>query len=119
MKVEHRAKALESYAGGRLVLKEGMVYPSYVLFKEATRAVLAYIAEDKMGMNFSEKSKLNNLMELMTEDLIPNNDMEKLDVFIYGEKEGLGAILAMDIEKLKEAKAVLKRLIGMYLGEHV
>lgn len=119
MKIEHRAKALEAYNGARVVLKEGLVYPSYVLLKEASRAMLAYIAEDKMDKDFSEKTKLKNLMELMTEDLVPINHMEKLQVILDAEQSGLSTILQIDIEELKEVKSSLKQIIGMYLSEHV
>lgn len=119
MKVEHRAKALEAYNGARVVLKEGLVYPSYVLLKEASRAMLAYIAEDKMDKDFSEKTKLKNLMELMTEDLVPSNHMEKLQVILDAEQSGLSTILQIDLNELKDIKSSLKQLIGMYLSEHV
>ena len=119
MKVEHRAKALECYEGARLVLSKGMVYPSYVLLKEATRALLAYIAEDNMGYNFTEKSKLKNLMELMTDSLVPSEYIEKLNIFIEMENSGLGSILALGTEPLLEVKSALKKLIGTYLSEHV
>lgn len=119
MKIEHRAKALEAYEGARIVLKNELVYPSYVLLKESTRAMLAYIAEDRMDKDLSEKTKLKGLMELMTPALVPENYMEKLQVILDAEQKGLSEILQIDINNLLEVKSVLKQLIGMYLSEHV
>lgn len=119
MKSLHRIKALETYNGARIMLKQGLVYPSYMLLKEATRSTLAYINEDIQDKNYSEKTKLRTLIDESPAQLSQDIDLSVFDVFVDMDREGLAAILALDIETLKRVKSVLKRLIGMYLNEHV
>lgn len=119
MKVVHRAKALECYNGAREVLKMGYVYPSYVLLKESARAVLAYIAEDNMGKDFSDKTKLHNLVELIPDTLVSVEDMDVLRGLIEVERSTLKDIMDYDLAYFREVKSVLKKLIGEYLHEHV
>lgn len=119
MKVEHRAKAIESYKGARELLKLGHTYSSYVLLKESTRATLAYIAEDMTGRDFSEKKKLRNLMDMMPIDILTPEYEEKLHILLELESSDLTGLLNADMDKLRDIKSVLKQLIGQYLGQHI
>ena len=75
MKSLHRTKALESYRGARITLKEGLVYPSYMLLKEATRSTLAYINEDLYDKEYSEKTKMRTLLSETPTVLVQSVDM--------------------------------------------
>ena len=119
MKSLHRIKALESYRGARILLKEGLVYPSYVMLKEATRSTLAYINEDVQDKEYSEKTKMRTLLNDMPVDLMQNIDMSIFDIFVDMDTEGLGAILAIDIEKLKQIRKILKKIMGTYLDADI
>ena len=113
MKNLHRSKALESYAAARLMLKEGLVYPSYVMLKEATRSMLAYINEDANDKEYSEKTKMRTLLDDTPAQLLPNVDMSIFELFVDMEKEGLDAILSLPMEKLLEIKKVIKKTMGV------
>lgn len=119
MKSLHRIKALESYRGARLLLKEGLVYPSYVMLKEATRSTLAYINEDVQDKEYSEKTKMKTLLNDMPIDLMQNVNMSIFNIFVDMDTEGLGAILALDIEELKNIRKVLKKIMGIYLDADI
>lgn len=116
MKNLHRSKALESYAAARLMLKEGLVYPSYVMLKEATRSMLAYINEDANDKEYSEKTKMRTLLDDTPAQLLPNVDMSIFELFVDMEKEGLDAILSLPMEKLLEIKKVIKKTMGVCLS---
>jgi len=116
MKNLHRSKALESYAAARLMLKEGLVYPSYVMLKEATRSMLAYINEDANDKEYSEKTKMRTLLDDTPAQLVPNVDMSIFELFVDMEKEGLSSILSLPMEKLLEIKKVLKKTMGVCLS---
>ena len=116
MKNLHRSKALESYAAARLMLKEGLVYPSYVMLKEATRSMLAYINEDANDKEYSEKTKMRTLLDDTPAQLLPNVDMSIFELFVDMEKEGLSSILSLPMEKLLEIKKVLKKTMGVCLS---
>lgn len=119
MKSLHRTKALAAYEGAREVLKEEMVYPGYILLKESVRGTLAYIIEDTENFDISEKTKLHKLIYLVRETLVSEEEKEKLSVLVNAEREGLGAIVAMDLDKLLEVKTILKKLIGTHLAGRV
>ena len=116
MKNLHRSKALESYAAARLMLKEGLVYPSYVMLKEATRSTLAYINEDANDKEYSEKTKMRTLLDDTPAQLVPNVDMSVFELFVDMEKEGLSAILSLPMEKLLEIKKAIKKTMGLCLS---
>ena len=118
MKSLHRVKALAAYDGAREVLKKGMTYPGYMLIKEAARGVLSYIAEDTLGIDISEKTKLERLLEFMHEETLSPEEIEAMQNLIEAEHHGLEYILAMDIEKLLECKKVVKRLTADVLHEN-
>ena len=119
MKSLHRIKALESYRGARILLKEGLVYPSYVMLKEATRSTLAYINEDVQDKEYSEKTKMKTLLNDMPMDLMQNVDMNIFNIFVEMDVKGLDAILAIDIEELKHIRKVLKKIMGTYLDADI
>ena len=116
MKYLHRMKALESYRAARILLKEDLVYPSYVMLKEATRSTLAYINEDLQGKDYSEKTKMRTLLDDTPAQLLPNVDMSIFELFVDMEKEGLDAILSLPMEKLLELKKVIKKTMGVCLS---
>lgn len=115
MKSLHRTKAIAAYEGAREVLKKEMAYPTYVLLKEAVRGTLAYIVEDTENYDISEKTKLHKLIYLVRETIVSESDKEKLRLLVEAEREGLGAITSMEIEKLAEIKVITKKLIGTHL----
>ena len=119
MKSLHRMKALESYRGARILLKEELVYPSYVMLKEATRSTLAYINEDLQGKEYSEKTKMRTLMEDAPAVLIEDIDMDIFNIFVEMDKAGLDAILALDIKELKKIRRTLKIIMGTYLDADI
>lgn len=115
MKSLHRSKAIEAYEGARLVLKKGLVYPGYVLLKEATRSVLAYINEDVQGKEYSEKTKMRTLLEEVPAELEKLTDLSVFDIFVEMDTAGLGAILTLDIVELEKIRKVLKKTMGIYM----
>lgn len=115
MKYLHRMKALESYRAARILLKEDLVYPSYVMLKEATRSTLAYINEDVQGKDYSEKTKMRTLLEDAPAVLIQNVDMDIFNIFIEMDKKGLDGIMAIEIDELKKIRRTLKKIMGVYL----
>lgn len=115
MKYLHRMKALESYRAARILLKEDLVYPSYVMLKEATRSTLAYINEDVQGKDYSEKTKMRTLLEDAPAVLIQNVDMNIFNIFIEMDKKGLDGIMAIEIDELKKIRRTLKKIMGVYL----
>lgn len=115
MKYLHRMKALESYRAARILLKEDLVYPSYVMLKEATRSTLAYINEDVQGKDYSEKTKMRTLLEDAPAVLIQNVDMDIFNIFIEMDKKGLDGIMAIEIDELKKIRRNLKKIMGVYL----
>ncbi len=119
MKSLHRIKALESYRGARLLLKENLIYPSYVMLKEATRSTLAYINEDIQGKEYSEKTKMKTLLDDMPAQLLQNIDMSIFNIFVDMDSAGLNAILTLDIEKLKDIRKTLKKIMGIYLDADI
>ena len=119
MKSLHRIKALESYRGARLLLKENLIYPSYVMLKEATRSTLAYINEDIQGKEYSEKTKMKTLLDDMPAQLLQNIDMSIFKIFVDMDSAGLNAILTLDIEKLKDIRKTLKKIMGIYLDADI
>lgn len=119
MKSLHRTKALAAYDGARITLKNGMVYPAYLMLKEAARGALAYIAEDAFSCDFSEKVKLHKLLNMMTEDLVSLEDQENIRVLTDIESGGLAGILALQVADLEPIKKTVKKLISTYLAEHV
>lgn len=116
MKVLHRGKAIEAYKGARVMEEMGFTYPTYVLLKESLRATLAYIGEDSFGMDYSEKTKLRTLLESTPIQSIQGFDIKEFDIILEIEKEGLESIMGTEIEVLKPARKVLKKLIAMYIG---
>lgn len=118
MKSMHRIKALASYEGARITLKEGMAYPSYMLLKEAARGVLAYIAENGMESNISEKMKLRRVLDLV-DHLIEPDEVEAVNKLIEIEHRDFKDILAVDIEELRGIKKAIKKMIGTHLNERV
>ncbi len=116
MKNLHRGKAIEAYNGARVVLKEGNVYSSYMLLKEATRSTLAYINEDIQDKKYSDKTKLATLIADMPKTVVEKLDVSVFDIFVKMDKEGLGAIMSLEIEELMKVKKVLKKLMGTYLA---
>lgn len=119
MKSLHRVKALESYRAARTLLKEDLVYPSYVMLKEATRSTLAYINEDIQGKEYSEKTKMRTLLDDAPAVLIQNVDMDMFNIFVDMDKAGLGAIFALDIGELKKIRRILKKIMGIYLDADI
>lgn len=119
MKSLHRVKAIEAYQGARLLLKENLVYPSYVMLKEATRSTLAYINEDIQGKEYSEKTKMRTLLDDAPAVLIQNVDMDIFNIFVDMDKEGLGAILAINIEDLRKIRRTIKKIMGTYLDADI
>lgn len=115
MKTLHRIKAIEAYNGGRLVLKEGLVYPSYVLLKEATRSTLAYINEDIQDKEYSEKTKMRTLLNDLPTKVVEDFNIDTFEIFVEMDSEGLESILSIEVETLKDIKRVLKKLMGLYL----
>lgn len=118
MKSLHRVKAIESYNGARLMLKQNMPYPAYVLIKESARAVLCYIAEDIRDTDIAEKIKLSKALDIV-DHLIEKEDKEELEKLIKLEKQNLGVLLGMKVEDLVGIKKVVKKLIGVYLDERL
>ena len=119
MKSLHRIKALETYRGARIVLKEGLVYPSYMLLKEATRSTLAYINEDIQGKEYSEKTKMKTLLNDIPAQLMRDVDMDMFNIFVDMDSAGLSAIIALDIEDLKKIRRTLKKIMGTYLDADI
>ncbi len=119
MKYLHRMKALESYRAARILLKEDLVYPSYVMLKEATRSTLAYINEDLQGKDYSEKTKMRTLLEDAPAVLIQNVDMDIFNIFIEMDKKGLDGIMAIEIDELKKIRRTLKKIMGVYLDADI
>lgn len=119
LKYEHRAKALTAYQGARLTLSSDLGYPAYVLLKEATRALLCYIAEEVSEKQFHEKTKLGTVMEFIPDTVISEEDMKVLRRLCDYEQMDLFEILNIDLGELKEIKQVLKKLISTHLGEHL
>ena len=119
MKYLHRMKALESYRAARILLKEDLVYPSYVMLKEATRSTLAYINEDLQGKDYSEKTKMRTLLEDAPTVLIQNVDMDIFNIFIEMDKKGLDGIMAIEIDELKKIRRTLKKIMGVYLDADI
>lgn len=119
MKYLHRMKALESYRAARILLKEDLVYPSYVMLKEATRSTLAYINEDVQGKDYSEKTKMRTLLEDAPAVLIQNVDMDIFNIFIEMDKKGLDGIMAIEIDELKKIRRTLKKIMGVYLDADI
>ena len=119
MKSLHRMKALESYRAARILLKEDLVYPSYVMLKEATRSTLAYINEDLQGKDYSEKTKMRTLLEDAPTVLIQNVDMDIFNIFIEMDKKGLDGIMAIEIDELKKIRRTLKKIMGVYLDADI
>lgn len=115
MKTLHRIKAIETYNGGRLVLKEGLIYPSYMLLKEATRSTLAYINEDIQGKEYSEKTKMRTLLNDLPTKVVETFNIDTFDIFVEMDSEGLESILSIEMDTLKDIKRVLKKLMGLYL----
>jgi hypothetical protein len=112
-------KALESYRAARILLKEDLVYPSYVMLKEATRSTLAYINEDLQGKDYSEKTKMRTLLEDAPAVLIQNVDMDIFNIFIEMDKKGLDGIMAIEIDDLKKIRRTLKKIMGVYLDADI
>ena len=119
MKSLHRTKALESYRGARITLKEGLVYPSYMLLKEATRSTLAYINEDLYDKEYSEKTKMRTLLNETPAVLVQSVDMSVFEIFVDMDTKGLDGILALDIEKLNSIRKDLKTIMGLYLDADI
>lgn len=119
MKSLHRAKALAAYEGARLVLKQEMSYPAYMLLKEAARGLLSYIVEDSFDKEISEKTKLSRLLEFVDVETFKAEDIENIKELIKAENLGLEEILSMDLDKLKSIKKTIKGLIADYLREPV
>lgn len=119
MKNLHRSKALEAYEAARVLLNEKLVYPSYVMLKEATRSTLAYINEDANDKEYSEKTKLRTLLEDTPSTLLPNIDISIFNLFIEMEKDGLSSILSLPIDKLLEIKKVLKKTMGVCMDADI
>ena len=119
MKYLHRMKALESYRAARILLKEDLVYPSYVMLKEDTRSTLAYINEDLQGKDYSEKTKMRTLLEDAPAVLIQNVDMDIFNIFIEMDKKGLDGIMAIEIDELKKIRRTLKKIMGVYLDADI
>lgn len=119
MKVLHRTKALAAYEGARIVLKNDMAYPSYMLLKEAARGVLSYMAEDIMEQDISEKTKLSRLLDFVNTDNISKEDMDNIQKLIDAENKGLDRILSMDLNELYTIKRTIKGLIAEYLKEPI
>lgn len=119
MKNLHRSKALDSYAAARLLLKQGFIYPSYVMLKEATRSTLAYINEDANDKEYSEKTKMRTLLDDTPAFLVPDVDMSVFELFVDMEKEGLSAILALPMEQLLAIKKALKKVMGLCLSADI
>ena len=119
MKYLHRMKALESYRAARILLKEDLVYPSYVMLKEATRSTLAYINEDLQGKDYSEKTKMRTLLEDAPAVLLQNVDMDIFNIFIEMDKKGLDGIMAIEIDELKKIRRTLKKIMGVYLDADI
>lgn len=119
MKSLHRTKALSAYEAARLVLKENMSYPAYMMLKEAARGTLAYIVEDSQGREISEKTKLQKLLDWVDDSALPPDGYEEISYLIEAESKGLEDILALPIDKLKKVKKVIKKMIGEHLKQSV
>ena len=111
MKHLHRAKCLSAYEGARVVLKQGMVYPAYMLLKEAARGVLSYMAEDFLDKGISEKSKLSNLVDILGDTMLSEKQKEGIQILIDAEKSGLEGILVLDVKAMTTVKRAVKSLI--------
>lgn len=119
MKSLHRTKALAAYEGARLVLKNNMAYPAYMLLKEAARGVLSYMAEDTFDKDISDKTKLARLLEFLDTETIKKEDIDNIQKLIDAENSGLQSILAINLDELYSIKKTIKGLIGNYMKEHV
>lgn len=119
MKSLHRAKALEAYSAGRITLKQGMSYPSYMMLKEAARGTLSYLIEDINDKEISEKTKLSNLLEWSKGCVISDKEYDILNELVKFEQGGLESILTIPLDKLKMIKKVLKKIIAEQLGENL
>lgn len=117
MKALHRTKAIETYQGARLTLKAGLGLPAYMMLKECARATLAYIVEESLDTDISEKSKLSNLVDLSPDTIVTDKDKELISILLGAEKEGLSSIMALTVEELQPVKKMLKKYIGEYLNE--
>ena len=111
MKHLHRAKCLSAYEGARIVLKQGMVYPAYMLLKEAARGVLSYMAEDFLDKEISEKSKLTNLIDILGDTMLNEKQKDGIKILIDAEKSGLDGILVLDVNDMYVVKRAVKSLI--------
>lgn len=118
MKSLHRTKALAAYEGANITIKNGMVYPGYMMLKEAARGSLAYIAEDAFSCDFSDKTKLHKLLNMMNDDLVSPEDQENIHKLVEIESSGLAGILALQIDDIEPIRKTVKKLIATYMSEH-
>lgn len=119
MKALHRTKTLAAYEGARLVLKNDMAYPAYMLLKEAARGVLSYMVEDSFEQDISEKTKLSRLLDFVNIETLTTEDVNNINKLITAENAGLDTILSMSVEELKEIKHTIKGLIAKYMKEPI
>lgn len=119
MKMLHRTKALAAYDGARITLKSEMPYPSYMMLKEAARGILAYLAEDSLDKEISDKTKLARLLEIIDTEMLTEDQIEAVNMLIEAEGRGLVGILSISIDDLKKIKKSIKKLIITYFKEPV
>lgn len=119
MKSMHRTKTIAAYNGARLAIKNNMAYPAYILLKEAARGVLAYIIEDSMDKDISEKMKLKSLLGFIDSNMIESKDIENINKLISIENSGIEGILSVDTSTLSEIKRSIKHMISEYMHEPV
>ena len=120
MKIHHRVKSIDTYKGARIAINENLTYSSYMLIKESLRATLAYIAEDMFDWELSNKTNLTYLIGLFNDtDVLSIDDADALEKLLIAEKNGITAIIAMDIDDIKAVKKVVKRLIADYIKEPI
>lgn len=119
MKSLHRVKTLAAYDGARLLIKNEMCYPAYMMLKESARGVLSYIVEDWFDKEISEKMKLTRLVEFVTPDMVGESNLDGIKSLIDLENGGIEAILSVDIQTLLKVKASVKNLIADYMKEPI
>lgn len=119
MKSMHRTKTIAAYDGARLALKNNMAYPAYILLKEATRGVLAYIIEDRMDKDISEKMKLKSLLSFIDDTMVSADDIVNIEKLISIEASGIEGILSANIDDLIEIKRSIKHIISEYMHEPI
>lgn len=119
MKSLHRIKTIAAYTAARDAIKNNNSYAAYMMLKEATRGILAYIVEDSQDRDISEKMKLHKLINNIPYGTVDEADLENISKLVDIEKQGFEAILSVPNSILVDIKRSVKKLIAVYLKEPV